>query len=423
MSITSMQYNRRIACILGLILTVLLIGSKGINPEGSTPQDKKEIIVQKAFPLFWYLQHTEQVKHIIQKHQKLNTLASNKKNKVIRVLENCKFVPCYTDPVKWSKDEIEKIGSELISLYKSNETFRNIISVLRDDGSYILYEDEADTTMLKKAWEQAARGVNFVLDVYLNGEDPRYPGIDSISYKVDHYGFINLVENKIDKLVRKSDEKDLFFDLPLRAALTALEINGRDEAARYEPLDEGYNEKPVDRIDEVAWDSYKYSVILVPGQGPQQYGVMLDSLAMHKMKLAAERFDKGMAPFFVVSGGHVHPYKTRFCEAIQMKKFMMEELGIEGKKIIIEPHARHTHTNLRNTTRLIHRFNIPFNKPVLVVTDTAQNRYINGRMGDRAHNELGYRPYKNMQKLNANATLFYLTKKSLHANPFEILDP
>ncbi len=412
--------------MMAFFVCTAIIGCETTDQTGDCECDKDStdaIIVNKGFPVLGELGESKSLKNRIRTHEALNDLASQHMKRVKAALQECREVSCYVSAIRWSEKEIDTIGDHLAALQQNDAAFKELAPGLRDKGSYKLFEDADDSRLVKDAWKNAATGVNHVLDVYLKGVEPRYPAIDSISFRVNHGSYINRVHYEIDKIVRDLEADPLFFELPLKVALKALALNERDEAARYEPLEKGYNQKPVDRIDEISWDSYEYSMILIPGQGPQQRGIILDSLAMRKIDLALERYKKGLAPYMVVSGGHVHPYKTPFCEAVEMKRYMMAEFGIQDEEIFIEPHARHTTTNLRNTSRIIFRNGIPSDKPVLIVTDSGQTGYINGRMGKRAFNELGYRPFKNLKKLGDHESKFIPVEISLQADPFDILDP
>ena len=200
-------------------------------------------------------------------------------------------------------------------------------------------------------------------------------------------------------------------------------INGRDEAARFVPLKEGMNKKPFIKVSKIDWSKYKYSMILVPGLGPEPFGVKLDPGGIERCKSAAERYRKGLAPFIVVSGGNVHPFRTPYNEAVEMKNYMVEQLGIPEEVILIEPHARHTTTNLRNVSRIIYRFGVPAEKPVLIVTDKSQNAYIVGKMAATANRDLGYLPYKGVKKLSDQETELYPDWNSMHTDAFDPLDP
>lgn len=60
-------------------------------------------------------------------------------------------------------------------------------------------------------------------------------------------------------------------------------------------------------------------------------------------------------------GGHVHSFHTPVCEAVEIKKYLVEHLGVPNAAVSIESHTRHTTTNLHNTARLleINKFQTP----------------------------------------------------------------
>ena len=140
--------------------------------------------------------------------------------------------------------------------------------------------------------------------------------------------------------------------------------------------------------------------------------------------LVAERYHAGFAPLIITSGGHVHPDRTPYSEAIEMKKYLMETYSIPEEAILVDPHARHTTTNLRNGSRLILRYGIPPERPVLVVTDLFQSLYIQGAMlAERCMNELGYHPFRVVESLGHTDTCMMLDPTSLHQDPRDPLDP
>jgi len=185
----------------------------------------------------------------------------------------------------------------------------------------------------------------------------------------------------------------------------------------------GVNLAAINQIKKTDWKKYPYSVILVPGAGPEEREVALSPGGMIRCRLAAIQYKKGVAPFIVVSGGRVHPYKTKFSEAYEMKKFLMKTLQIPESDIIIEPHARHTTTNLRNCARLMFRYGIPVDKPGLACTVKSQSYYITDILLQRCKKELGYYPYKNGKRLSDTESEFYLNTTSLQIDFDEPLDP
>ena len=80
-------------------------------------------------------------------------------------------------------------------------------------------------------------------------------------------------------------------------------------------------------------------------------------------------------PFIIVSGGRVHPFKTQYIEAVEMKHYMIDVLGIPTSAIIIDPFARHTTTNVRNAGHMIMDYGFqkinglwsPAVKPILIM--------------------------------------------------------
>ena len=93
-----------------------------------------------------------------------------------------------------------------------------------------------------------------------------------------------------------------------------------------------------------------FSFIVVPGYTPR-YGWPggLHPKAVQRLELALEALERGLAPAVIVSGGAVH---TRENEAMLMYAWLLER-GIARERIVLEPCARHTTTNLRNAGRIV----------------------------------------------------------------------
>lgn len=344
--------------------------------------------------------------------------------RILRDVENmkdCKTASCYSTALQFTDAEIAAIGNDLVHLVMAPGVVKERVSKLKQSRLYPLFIKEPDTAFARKAWETDAHGIAYVLNTYIAGKKPLYPKIDSISFDKTDTGFRDKVAANVQKVMK--NKSGAFFSMSLLFAVEALKLNERDEAARYLPLTAGENTAAFNRAGKIKWKNYPYSAILVPGLGSEQPDVKLDPNGAKRCDSAAVRYREGKAPFLVVSGGHVHPNKTPYCEAIEMKKYMVEVLHIPASAIIIEPHARHTTTNLRNTNRLLFLFKMPFNKPVLIVTDAAQNSYINGSMKDKVVKELGYTPFSSITKLSATETEYLPSDNSRQANSLDPLDP
>lgn len=162
---------------------------------------------------------------------------------------------------------------------------------------------------------------------------------------------------------------------------------------------------------------------MIPGAGPDNPEVALSAEGMLRCRLAAVQYRNGLAPFIVTSGGKVHPYKTKYCEATEMKKFLMEKLHIPESAILIDPHARHTTTNMRNTARMMFRYGIPFDKPAITCTTKGQSLMIGNTLIARCLKELKEAPYKNGNRLSETEIEFFPLIEALHINPTEPIDP
>ncbi len=382
-----------------------------------------QTVLYKTFNLLEVIDKSKVLKQEVAQNEVLKSIAKQYSERVEGTLGGCKEAGCLATALKWSETEIEAINQELQSMFSKGSLFKTALTrALQEEAYGLKYGGTVDTVMIRKAWRDTALGLNHILDVYMGGKGARYPAIDSISFKTTDQKFVQLIRQGIAAKVTGRDKKAVFYDLPVYAALKALELNGRDEAARYEPLAEGYNKKPYQAIKQTDWDSYPYSMILVLGHGPEDPAIALDAGAAHYCEVAASMYREGVAPFIVVSGGNVHPYKTPYNEAEEMKKYLVQALGIPDEAVFIEPHARHTTTNLRNVSRMIYRFNIPDHKPVLTLTNPAHSKYTLN-IKDRCMQELTYLPFRDMKKISDETNSFFPVAESLRVNPYEPLDP
>jgi hypothetical protein len=107
-----------------------------------------------------------------------------------------------------------------------------------------------------------------------------------------------------------------------------------------------------------------------------------------------------------------------------MKKALLRDYHVPGEAILVDPHARHTTTNMRNAAREIYRYNMPMNKPALVVSDPLQIAYILSQpFADRCRDELGYVPYQIIRRHSETGIVFLPRVESLQQNPIDPLDP
>lgn len=417
--------------VLRLILFFMLVLPHDVPAQGKLPDPHYKLLTgnsyvqSKNYYLLTLFSQLPEVRAMLQRDTVLKAIGKNKLDSLRQALKTCeRDGTCYTRNLSFSEAEIMEVGERLKSLYRPDNPLGKLVKGhLIPSGAYILYQDLPAADMLVKAWSQDTEGINYAIGVYADGKKPNYPNIDSISWDVRNRGYAGLLYNTASLIaVEDAGSKD-FFSIPLDAALRFIEMNEREQAADYEPMEKGENKAAFDRIPTIKWTAYKYSLIMIPGAGPEDPGVALSAEGMLRCRLAAVRYAQGLAPLIVTSGGKVHPYKTKYCEAVEMKKYLIEKLHIPANAILIDPHARHTTTNMRNTVRLIHHYGIPFDKVALTCTTRGQSTMIEKTLIDRCKRELNEAPYKNGQRLSETEMEFYPLPEALQINPREPLDP
>lgn len=423
------------------LIFVLFFLMVGFNPFAQKNQPDpdyqfvatKDFVQLKNYYLLTLFQTLPDVKNLLQTDNGLANMGKQKAEGLADALKTCdRDGLCYTTKMKFSADEIKLVSDRLADLYQPNNALGKLVkNHLIPSGMYVLFQNLPEKEMLVKAWEQDAAGINFTIGVYAEGNKSNYPLIDSISFNTKDprnnnvylYSYVSLLYNTASLVALESKEHPSFFYPSLTCALYFLEMNERTQAADFEPMAKGENKAAVDKMKTIKWDAFKYSVIMIPGAGPEEPAVALSAEGMLRCRLAAIQYKKGLAPFIVTSGGKVHPYKTKFCEAIEMKIFLIEKLDIPASAILIDPHARHTTTNMRNTVRMMYRYGMPFTKPGITCTTRGQSTMIGVTLIDRCLKELHEAPYKNGSRLSETEMEFYPVIEALHINPMEPMDP
>lgn len=410
---------------VALLFLLLVAGYSYSQPRANYKMITGENYVQsKNCYLLTLFDEIPAVNNLLKSDSLLSRIGRDKRVQLLSVIKNCgNNVNCYTTAAKFTTAEIKEIGGQLLALYQpGNELGKLVSDHLIPSGCYYLYAGLDHKQLLSKAWEQDALTINNIIDVYAGGKKPNYAKIDSISFNVLDRGYPELLAMNAGLSVN-ANKGAAFYTAPLSFALTSLDINERNQAADYEPLNETENKSALEYAKKLKWDNFKYTLILVPGEGPEEAGVALSAGGMLRCRLAVLQYRNGVAPFIMVSGGCVHPFKTKYNEAIEMKKYLMQTLHIPEKVILIEPHARHTTTNLRNCARIMFRNGFPMDKPCITSTAKSQSFYITSIMPSRCEQELGYLPYKNGKRLSDNEAEFYPLAASLQIDFDEPMDP
>jgi len=135
--------------------------------------------------------------------------------------------------------------------------------------------------------------------------------------------------------------------------------------------------------------SARWPFVIVPGYTPRLgWSRGLHPWAAARLEQAATSVDAGLASTIIVSGGAVHSDDN---EAVLMREWLLAR-GVDAARILVEPCARHTTTNLRNAGRMVLGAGA---HEALVVTNGSQTYYLGFPWRSSFHlrclAELGYR--------------------------------
>lgn len=293
----------------------------------------------------------------------------------------------------------------------------------------ILRDDERDALVAAvgasgdAVWREVD-GLNDVLRVYGVGKLPRYPLIDGSDEAFGSAAFAAIVADAVMLAQVQQDDPALGGDASLSLALALLDANDKDAAIAFEPLDPRYNADAVAKARGVDWTRYRYSAILALGVGPEDLHTPLSARGKVNVRLAAELYARGVAPFIVVSGSAVHPRDTPHVEALEMRRALIERYGVPAAAIVVEPYARHTTTNLRNATRRLIALGAPLDREMLVVSNPGHIDAIESpAFVARNQRELGYQPAAIGARSGPNAITVRPSALSTRVDPADPLDP
>jgi hypothetical protein len=362
---------------------------------------------------------------VLSEDPELQRFAKNYHDRLSQALDNCSVdASCYVAASHITETEIASVESALCSVSGKSRELQDVARRLREAGIMIRFRQRSDEQLIGAAWRIVATEINEILDIYGDGLAPRFGVIDAMSLDPHSEEFGVLMKTAI-RIVLETDIQTAFFlSDAVKLSELVLKINGRDEAERLEPLEQGENRLAFERVRNIQWSDYHYSTIIVPGIGPATADIRLSGGSRLHLDMAVTRYRQRVAPFILVSGGYVRPPGTQFSEAVQMKRELVERYGIPSNAILIDPQARHTTTNLRNAARILYRYGMPFAKPALVVTDEFQaNMIMDQAFDERNARETGTLPYLDKRRISPLEVAIVPSREALQVNPIDPLDP
>ncbi|HMS40657.1 MAG TPA: YdcF family protein [Pyrinomonadaceae bacterium] len=377
----------------------------------------------KNFYLLSLMQNQKKLRASLAKNRIFQEWAKEKN--VLPSAVKCDNKDCFDAAFRFTGADIEYIAK----VFENSANDKNLMNLVENDlrpsGMFILYAAKSNTEMLAMAWRDAANGLNHILDVYGLGKDALYKDIDNVSYDVNGAEYKQILKTKVAEI--KPEKNALFFEPTLAYAMKLLEANGRDEAGRFEPMEQSENKAAFENLKNIKWNDFPYSVILVLGSGPNAKlgdAPNIGKIGIQRAEAAVKMFQEKKAPLLILSGGYVHPARTPYCEALEMKKYVMEKFKIPESAILIDPHARHTTTNVRNAARLMFRYKIPSDKKGLITSSQSHIDYVAGNeFVKRFMKELDLVPMQIFARVSPIEVEFLPLSDALFMNSMDPLDP
>ena len=364
------------------------------------PESTMAWVQDKNWYLLTVLQLDTEARSAIAADPTLTALAKQRDKKLRDAEAQCAAdATCLNQAVAWTPDEITATAAQVGQVLAKTAVVKNH---LRPSGRFALYVGKEEAALATQATIDALTTLQNVYNGYESGRPDLAKSMHGI------------VESHATTLQ--------FFEPLLLATLDGMKSQDHDQAGRDEPLAQGENKAALARLKTIDWSQWRFTVVLGLGWGPED-DQPLSQLGREHADVVASRFQAGLAPFILLSGGHVHPSdKTPYSEALEMKKYLMAKYQIPEDAILVDPHARHTTTNMRNIARQMMVYGIPLDKPGLYSSDVAQVFYVL-HLDTRCKEDLGYVPYRTVQSLGENDNCFLPAAESMFYDARDERDP
>jgi hypothetical protein len=384
---------------MSFVLLVILLATAS---QRSAVAGERGAVVQaleeRLFPTLNALEHSSSIPPAIQ------TLLSERRQRIAACAMDA---PCRIKASLWSVEEEKTFASWAAQKH---------VGVMSNAVRIAVMGEPTQGAVMREL-----DGLNQVLEVYGEGVQPRVPEIDGPDTR-DLANFKSDVDAAVMRNSLEDKEPISSIDPSIGLSCDLLDSADRLDAIAFERPDPNLVIMNADKA--IPWSRYRYTAILVLGVGPEVDGVPLSALSKLNVELAAKRYRAGLAPLIITSGGTVHPRRTRFAEAVEMRKALIERYHIPPQAILVDPHARHTTTNIRNATRLLFALHAPLNRDVLTISNPAHISAIeNPEFRQRNLTELGYIPGSIGKRVSAFEITFRPSTFSLRIDPRDPLDP
>lgn len=414
-------------CNVVCLAIILAVSALGVSAEPNVYHEVKvEALEAQLFPILLALDHSTTAQEALTSNPTFKQWLTDRSVAIDKAPTQCDTDgSCLNAAFRFDSASRSALLDGLGAAYRSDAQLRALADTLVcKSNDYPMYRKLGCEHAFVQAVDDELTGVDNAIEIFGEGKPSTRGAVDQPEYDVQSLGYRQTLNTLAHNVLEAIHPSTTIFRAQLLYACYLLIANRSDYMTKYPNLDSADNANAVSVLHNTDWAKYKYSAILIPGLGPEIAGVQLAAGGRARLRIAVKRYLAGEAPVIVVSGGTVHPAHTEFDEAVEMKRALVEDFGIPSDAVIIEPFARRTTTNIRNTARLLVRYGVGLDKPILVTTDIYQSLSItNGQIADRCLKTLGYVPYRVLEQISSMDTSLQLTPESLQFDPRDPLDP
>ncbi|MGN0191306.1 MAG: YdcF family protein [Candidatus Cryptobacteroides sp.] len=370
-------------------------------------------LVTKECYFLSLLRNLPEMRAIVSRDEFLNGVESAKFSRLSESSDmNEKF-----QALRFTAAEISQIGDYFESLWEAGNSWDRLVTGhLVPSGCYYYTNASSAQRMLRAAWAHDAQIVNMIVDIYGTGTRDAHCTDDRRTATEGQ------LAEALATVQAKTSASGFFTDIAVEGMYYILKAHEREqEPTLFEPHKLGCNLAACQALSSTDFSKYDYSAIIVLGGSDETTNFVQQ--AQERCDYAYTKWKAKKAPFIIVTGGRIHPFKTKDNEAETMKNYLMNK-GIPESVIIMEPQARHTPTNFRNVSRVLWRYGFPFEKEALMVMQS----YIMDDMEaeafrQRCYNEFGFMPITFGPRLDTYSKKLFPSKNSLTLGSIDPLDP
>lgn len=248
--------KKTIFSIVSIAILMVSLNCLHFKAAAQTPPtgnaEKQAILANKNFPFLSSLLSHEPLNRLVSENDEFNRILIKKREAIQSTLNSSQsrsIIPreSIVSSFEWQNEEISLV-IEQIRKISSEAKVDAIFQEMKNNRQFSFQEPKSGADWIDQTLERELNGMNRIIQIYALAENPNSPQIDSLSYHVNSSYYQKVINVVALNLSDDVDAMNYFFEPTMNFALWLLEINKRDEAARFEPMELGENAMAVQQL-------------------------------------------------------------------------------------------------------------------------------------------------------------------------------